>query len=104
MPVSAVSEPSRLAAPWPSPLMHAHVDPQLSHTPDSHILHMKIIGSKLHFFALSRLGPTGSSTSLPHVQIHGCPPEPSSGHLSAHFSTQHHPSGFGVTSPTAGLP
>lgn len=40
------------------PFMHAHVDPQLSHTPDSHIFHMKIIGSKLHFFALSHLGPT----------------------------------------------
>lgn len=50
--------------PAPLPFMHAHVDPQLSHSPDSHILHMKIIGSKLHFFALSHLGPTGSSMSL----------------------------------------
>lgn len=47
------------------PFMHAHVGPQLSHTPDSHILHMKIIGSKLPFFVLSHLGPTTSSTSLP---------------------------------------
>lgn len=103
-PVSAVSEPSRLAAPCSSPF-HAWTcgssalpHPWLTHSP------CVITGSKLHFFALSHLGPTGSSASLPHVWIHSCPPEPSSRSLLAHFPSQHSLSGFGVTCPTAGLP
>lgn len=37
--------------PAPLPFMHTHVQSQLSHTPGSRILHMKIIGPKLPFFA-----------------------------------------------------
>lgn len=90
--------------PAPLPFMHADVEPQITHTPDSHILHMKIIGSKFNLFALPHLGPRGSSISFLHVQIHGCPPELSSWRLPVHFPTQHHPSGFGVLSPTTGVP
>lgn len=37
--------------PAPLPFVHAHVHPELSHTPGSYILHMKVMGSKLPFFA-----------------------------------------------------
>lgn len=55
--------------PAPLTFMHTHVHPQLSHTLSSYILPLCL--------SLARLGLTGFGTSPPHVQLHGCPPEPS---------------------------